>query len=91
MILQQILVPILFADNTSFPIIVDIPFSTANKLNFELNKTENWAKTRLVSFSPDKTESMVIFKKVNKPLRPPLVIQDQVIQEVVVHKHLGLF
>ena len=50
-----------------------------------------WAKTWLVSFNPKKTESLLISRKLNKPVHPPLLMDNQVITEVDSHKHLGVF
>ena len=50
-----------------------------------------WAKTWLVSFNPKKTVSLLISHKLNKPLQPPLLMDNQVIAEIDSHKHLGVF
>ena len=50
-----------------------------------------WAKTWLVSFNPKKTESRLISRKLNKPVHPPLLMDNQAITEVDSHKHLGVF
>ena len=44
-----------------------------------------------MSFNPTKTESLLISRKSNRPLHPPLYIQNQQITEVESHKHLGLY
>ena len=43
-----------------------------------------------MSFNPNKTEAMIISRKVNKPYHPPLLMTNCQIQEVDSHKHLGL-
>ena len=50
-----------------------------------------WAKTWLVSFNPKKTRCLLISHKLNKPVHPPLIMDNQVITEVDSHKHLGVF
>ena len=50
-----------------------------------------WAKTWLVSLNPKKTESLLISRKLNKALHPPLFMENQVISEVESHKHLSVF
>ena len=47
-----------------------------------------WAKTWLVSFNPQKTESLLISRKLNKALHSPLFMENQIISEVESHKHL---
>jgi hypothetical protein len=44
----------------------------------------------LVNFNPQKTETMTITRKINKPLHPPLIMNNTIINQVTEHKHLGL-
>ena len=44
----------------------------------------------LVKFNPDKTESMIVSRKSNRPLHPPLMMDNKSINMVSEHKHLGL-
>ena len=81
----------LFADDTSLYIKVDNPQTSAETLNADLEKVSAWAKTWLVSFNPLKTESLIITRKIHKPIHPPIFMQNQQIQEVTSHKHLGLY
>ena len=81
----------LFGDDTSLYIIVDNPHSSAPRLNDDLKKISDWAKLWLVAFNPPKNESLVVSRKVNKPVHPPLFMQKQQIQEVDHHKDLGLY
>jgi hypothetical protein len=46
----------------------------------------NW----LVSFNPQKTETMTISRKINKPHHPDIFMNDTPIAEVPNHKDLGL-
>ena len=80
----------LFADDTSLYIIVEQPETAALQLNLDLEIISDWAKRWLVSFNPNKTEAMIISRKVNKPYHPPLLMTNCQIQEVDSHKHLGL-
>jgi hypothetical protein len=79
----------LFADDTCLYIEVDQPAVAAELLNTDLDAIHQWAKKWLVTFSPPKTEEMVIS---NKPPRnhPPLLLNNQPIVSVKEHKHLGL-
>ena len=80
----------LFADDTSLYIIVDNPRSSADKLNADLAKMHAWAVGWLVSFNPAKSESMILSRKHNKPFHPPLSMNQNLINNVNSHKHLGL-
>ena len=81
----------LFADDTSLFIIVDNPTTAALCLNSDLEKISRWAAIWLVTFNPSKNESLLISRKINKPIHPPLYMQNVQIQEVSSHKHLGLY
>ena len=80
-----------FADDISLFIIVDDPVASAERLNAALIKILQWAETWLVTFNPNKTESLIISRKINKPLHPFLYMNDQQVLEVDCHKHLGLY
>ena len=81
----------LFADDTSLFIIVDDPVIAAGCINTDLDKISNWASTWLVTFNPSKTETLLFSRKINRPLQPPVFMQNQQISEVGSHKHLGLY
>ena len=81
----------LFADDTSLFIIVDNPTTAALCLNSDLEKLSRWAAIWLVTFNPSKNESLLISRKINKPIHPNLYMQNVQIQEVSSHKHLGLY
>ena len=81
----------LFADDTSLFIIVDDPVTAAGFINTDLDKISNWASTWLVTFNPSKTETLLFSRKINRPLHPPVFMQNQQISEVDSHKHLGLY
>ena len=80
----------LFADDTSLYIIVDNPLQAADTLNADLAKIHSWASKWLVSFNPSKSESIIFSRKHNRPFHPPLNMDQQAINEVTSHKHLGL-
>ena len=58
----------LFADDTSLFIIVDDPVTAAGCINADLGRISNWTSTWLVTFNPSKTETLLISRKLNKPL-----------------------
>ena len=81
----------LFADDTSLYIIVDFPDSAAQILNLDLERLYNWAVQWLVKFNPIKTESLLFSRRVNLRDHLTLFFNDVTIQEVVSHKHLGVY
>ena len=80
----------LFADDTSLYLIVDNPSDTAFLLNQDPNQIQRWSEKWLVKFNPNKTETMVISSKRNKPYHPPLQMNNQDLHVVNSHKHLGV-
>ena len=81
----------LFADDTSLYIIVDFPDSAAQILNVDLERLYEWAVQWLVRFNPNKTESLLFSRKFNIQHHPTLFFNDVPIQEVISHKHLGVY
>ena len=69
---------------------MDPPVNAAQKRNANLSKIHDWATRWLVTFNPSKTESMIISRKRSIANHPSLVMNNQQIQEVESHKHLGL-
>ena len=80
----------LFADDTSLYIIVDCPRQSAQLLNTDLQTISDWAAAWLVTFNPLKTLSMLISRKRNPVLHPPLFMNGTMIKNTSFHKHLGL-
>lgn len=80
----------LFADDTSLYIIVENPMQASVMLNSDLSKINNWASNWSVTFNPNKTEHMIISRKIIQPFHPSLYMNDVLIQEVETHKHLGV-
>ena len=80
----------LFADDTSIFLIVNNAIESADILNRDLNTITSWSNKWLVSFNPQKTETMVISRKVNKPHHPSLIMNNQQLEDVKYHKHLGV-
>ena len=80
----------LFADDTSLYLIVEHPDVTAQLLNIDLETIAKWAKLCFVTFNPSKSESLLISRKVNVPIHPPIFMHNQQLTEVTSHKHLGL-
>ena len=80
----------LFADDTTLYIIVDNPIQAAETLNTDLAKIHAWASKWLVTFNSSKPESIILSRKIIKPLHPLLIMDQQIINEVTSHKLLGL-
>ncbi len=80
----------LFADDTSLYFIVDEPNIASRILNDDLDKIHNWSENWLVNFNPNKTETMLISRKQNRRIHPPLYMNGTVIKQVDTHKHLGI-
>ena len=81
----------LFADDTSLYINIENHITSAVCLSSDLSKISIWANNWLVDFNPIKTDSMLIVRKLNKPVHPPLFMKEVQIAEVSSHKHLGFF
>ena len=81
----------LFADSTSLFIIVENPNVAAEIINSDLLKISRWANIWLVKFNPNINEVMLISRKSNRQNHPQVFMQNQQIQEVEFHKHLGVY
>jgi hypothetical protein len=79
----------LFADDTCLFIEVDNPDQAATDLNTDLQNINAWSKQWKITFSPPKTEDLIISNKRNR-VHPPLFLNDQQIELVTFHKHLGV-
>ena len=75
----------LFADDTSLFIIFESPVLILIYLNFHTGQQPGWYGSTL-----QKQISLLFSHKLNKPLQPPLFMENQQIMEVESHKHLGV-
>ncbi len=80
----------LYADDSTIFITVDDPQEAASLLNSDLTSVHNWAKKWLVTFSPPKTESMLVTFKDRSIPHPDLIFDNTTVTEVSDHKHLGV-
>ena len=80
----------LFADDTSLYAIIDDPTQSTINMNNDLQRIAELAEKWQVSFNPSKTESIRFSRKLNRPPMPNLIMNDNIINSVVSHKHLGL-
>ena len=54
----------LSADDTSLSLVVRNPDDAGNTLQNDINKINNWTDTWLVRFNPNKSESLVVSRKI---------------------------
>ena len=80
----------LFADDTSIYIVIENPNLGAVILNENLEKVNQWSKQWLVTFNPNKTECLLISRKQNQNIHPPLLFDNVPVKEVNSHKHIGI-
>ena len=82
----------LFADDTILYLMVNDPHGAARQLNSDLEKKKIhvWAERWLVKFNPAKSEALLLSRKTNKLLHPPLLMNNEPVHEVTSHKHLGI-
>ena len=81
----------LFADDTCLFSIVNDPTLSANALNSDLSKIENWAYQWKMSFNPDlsKQAQEVIFSRIRLEVNhPELYFNGLTVQKTNVQKHL---
>ena len=63
---------------------------TASVMNNDLSKINIWATKWLVTFNPAKSESLLITRRRTDLQHPQLILNNQPIENVISHKHLGL-
>ena len=60
-------------------------------MNSDLLKISNWARIWLLDFNATKNEVLLLSRRTNRPIHPPLYMLNQEIKEVQFHKHLGVY
>ena len=79
----------LFADDTSLYCIVDNHETAAVSLNTDLDSLHSWSSDWGVTFNSSKTKSMLFTRKQN--VNPPtLYLNNDALDNTLIHKHLGL-
>ena len=73
----------LFADCTSFYIVVHCPLQAGELLNRDLSTILKWADSWLVTFNPSKTLTMLIPQKRNSVFHPPISMDGVIIDETL--------
>ena len=69
---------------------IETPDASAAVINSDLQKIATWSSSWLVTFNPLKTESMIFSRKRDRPIHPPLLMNNVPIESVRSHKHIGL-
>ncbi|MCP3899199.1 MAG: hypothetical protein GY707_05745, partial [Desulfobacteraceae bacterium] len=80
----------LFADDTCLFIEVDNRDETTPKINSDLDSINKWSKKWLITFSPQKTKSLVISNKDDSYLNGDAIFNEHIIDVVSSHTYLGL-
>ena len=80
----------LYADDTSLFEVVDDPTLTAVNLNNDLERFNAWTRDCLVTINSSKTKSIIFSVKRIKPSHPNIYFNNQIIENVSNHKHLGV-
>ena len=81
---------LIFADDTSLFATGLDPAETTLQLNRDLEKIANWAIQWKVTFNVKKSKD-IIFSNKYLNNSPPLILNDNYIDRVNVHKHLGIY
>ncbi|MCG8431109.1 MAG: hypothetical protein MJA29_08040, partial [Candidatus Omnitrophica bacterium] len=80
----------LFADDSTLINVFSDATASIVKLNTDLLAIDDWAKTWLVDFNPNKTEAMTFSAKRVASTANGLYFSGKNVIEVVTHKHLGI-
>ena len=80
----------LFADDTMLYVSVENAIATARILNNDLKLIEQWPKKWLITFNANKTECVLFSLKPKGINHPPLYLNNEKIEDVESHTHLGL-
>ena len=81
---------LIFADDTSLFVTGSDPAQTTEILNRDLQKIARWAKEWKVTFNASKTKNVIFSNKVLNN-SPPIIFNDSFVEQVNLHKHLGLY
>ena len=83
----------LFADDTSLFSVINDKHLSANKLNQDLNRINNWAFQWKMSFNPDpskQAQEVIFSRKLQKSTHPTLSFNNNTVTQSVTQKHLGM-
>ena len=83
----------LFADDTSLFSVVHNITDSANLLNSDLSKINEWALQWKMSFNPDPTkqaQEIIFSPKTSQRNHPGLMFNNNIVNVITIHKHLGM-
>ena len=83
----------LFADDTSLFSVVHNISDSANLLNSDLSKINEWALQWKMSFNPDpikQAQEIIFSRKTSKRNHPGLMLNNNIVNLTTNHKHLGM-
>ena len=83
----------LFADDTSLFSVVHKISDSANLLNSDLSKINEWALQWKMSFNPDpikQAQEIIFSRKTSKKNHPGLMFNNNIVNLTTNHKHLGM-
>ena len=81
---------LIFADDCSIFASGNDPAETTKQINRDLVRISSWAKTWKVTFNAGKSKDMIFSNKyLNNS--PPLILNDNIIDRVNTHRHLGVY
>ena len=83
----------LFADDTSQFSVVHNITDSANLLNSDLSKINEWALQWKMSFNPDPTkqaQEIIFSRKTSQRNHPGLMFNNSIVNVTSIHKHLGM-
>ena len=80
----------LYADDTVLMRIVTDPVVDTTIMNSDLEQLNYWSKQWAVTFSPAKSEQLIITRKVVREMYAPLQMNGVDINRVMQHSHLGV-
>ena len=82
---------LLFADDTCLFASAADPAQTAEMLNRDLARINQWADTWKVKFNPLKSKDIIFSRQLQVYNSPPLIFDSTFVDRVHEHKHLGLW
>ena len=86
--------PKLFADDTSLFSIAHDPNATANDLNYDLTKINDWAYQWKMNFNPDpfkQAQEVLFYRKIKSQNHPCLYFNNNPVNQTPFQKHLGMY
>ena len=86
--------PKLFADDTSLFLVVHDQNVSANDLNHDLKKINDWAYQWKMNFNPDhskQAQEIIFSRKIQENFHPPFYFNNIKVEQTALQKHLGIF